>query len=79
MSLSASTMPDFELRQLVEQLTKERDEAETRGFERGVRKAAKAVEKTHGLYSTKTAEAALNFALLDILALLEPTLQEHSK
>jgi hypothetical protein len=27
MSLSANTMPDFELRQLVEQLTKERDEA----------------------------------------------------
>jgi hypothetical protein len=95
MSLSANTMPDFELRQLVKQLTEERDQArarvaelenidaleakiapiiavaEARGFERGVRQAAKACD-WGDIYGDN--------AVKSILALLEkPSLSMEDK
>jgi plasmid stabilization system protein ParE len=93
MSLSANTMPDFELRQLVEQLTKERDEAledierlktyiasnislskaeaEARGFERGVREAAKVITEHYQSLCQEHRLLLVNRANA-VLALLDP-------
>jgi phosphate uptake regulator len=67
-SLAAATKIIIERDEEIAELIRERDEAEARGFERGVREAAKQMDldarKTGGNWST--ARAA-------ILALLEPT------
>lgn len=46
-------------------------EAHAEGYRRGVEDAAKAVKDNQGVYKTKTAEAALEFAWLDVRDLLE--------
>ena len=53
-------------RMMFDRLLRERDDAEAAGYRRGVEDAAKAVKDNQGVYKTKTAEAALEFAWLDV-------------
>lgn len=54
-----------------ESVGREIEKAEAAGYRRGVEDAAKAVKDNQGVYKTKTAEAALEFAWIDVRALLE--------
>ena len=72
----------------LDRLGRERDEAEARGYERGVRDAAEEIEKIAAIFdhpsvymggpSNQAKRRAKEIAAA-ILALLEPTLQEQSK
>jgi hypothetical protein len=91
MSLSANTMPDFELRQLVEQLTKERDaalataeKANTRWIEM-TKVAGEAEQLGYQRGVREAAKVARDYlgpnslSVPAILALLEPSLSPEDK
>jgi hypothetical protein len=95
MSLSANTMPDFELRQLVKQLTEERDEARAkvviteRSIQEIINDTAEMILEAEargyergGREAAKVAEIAIfpsKPTIRDILALLEPSLSPEDK